>query len=47
MFNEFPYTNFHELNTDWLIAMCKKILSEVDGIEDKAEQAIEALRVST
>lgn len=44
MFNEFPYTNFHELNTDWLIAMCKKIRSEVDGIEDKAEQAIEEAR---
>jgi len=44
MFNEFPYTNFHELNTDWLIAMCKKIMSELDGIETKAQEAVNKAR---
>ena len=24
-FNNFPYTNFHELNTDWIVQVVKKI----------------------
>lgn len=43
-FNQFPYTNFHELNTDWLIAMCKEIMKEVSDIDDKAQKAIDDAR---
>lgn len=25
LFEQFPYTNFHELNLDWLIAVCKEL----------------------
>lgn len=46
MMNEFPYTNFHELNTDWLIKMCKTIRDEIDGITEKAEQAVDEARAA-
>lgn len=31
----FPYTNFHELNTDWLIKIAKEFLDKYSTIDDK------------
>lgn len=28
IFNEFPYTNIHELNLDWIIKEVKNVLAE-------------------
>lgn len=32
LFENFPYTNFHELNLDWLLAAVKKLDGKVDEI---------------
>ena len=33
LFENFPYTNFHELNLDWLLGAVKKIDGRVDQLE--------------
>lgn len=33
--NGLPYTNFHELNFDWVLKMIKSLNTKVDGLEDK------------
>lgn len=43
IFNEFPYTNFHELNLDWILAHLKKLEDEwagfvVDWSKELADQ---------
>lgn len=44
-FNKYPYTDFHELNADWVINQTKSLLDRIDA----AEAAVEAMesRVST
>lgn len=37
--NKYPYTNFHELNLDWLLEQMKSLNERMDGI---LEEAIEA-----
>lgn len=32
MLNQFPYTNFHEMNLDWVLSKLKDILDKVDNI---------------
>ena len=32
-FEQFPYTNFHELNLDWIIETIKEFKSEIDNID--------------
>jgi hypothetical protein len=32
LFNNFPYTNFHELNLDWLLQTVKKLGSKIDEL---------------
>lgn len=34
MFENFPYTNFHDLNTDWLIAYAKDLLNKYDHLNE-------------
>lgn len=34
MFTEFPYTDFHELNLDWIIKKVKEFESKLDNFED-------------
>lgn len=42
MFNEYPYTDMHELNLDWCIAKLKELEKRVDDItEDIAAQVYE------
>lgn len=33
MFNIFPYTDFHELNLDWIIAHFKEFIEEIRSLE--------------
>lgn len=51
----FPYTNFHELNTDWLIKVAKEFLDKytvlqetidggIEGISNASEEAIATLQ---
>ena len=35
LFEHFPYTNFHELNLDWIIKTVKDLDEKVDSIEDR------------
>lgn len=37
-FNKYPYTDFHELNADWLISATKEMLEIVDNIDNWREQ---------
>lgn len=47
IFNEFPYTNFHEMNLDWIIARVKEWLAIAENWEtwkDDTDQAIKDLK---
>lgn len=33
-FNKYPYTDFHELNADWLISATKEMLDTVDQLDE-------------
>ena len=35
LFEQFPYSNFHELNLDWVLARIKELDEKVDSIEDR------------
>lgn len=35
LFEQFPYTNFHELNLDWILKKIKELDEKVDNIEDR------------
>lgn len=34
VFEHFPYTNFHDLNTDWILKIIKDLDAKVDDLED-------------
>ena len=38
IFNEFPQTNFHELNLDWIINLINTLKNRVDGFDDDFNQ---------
>lgn len=38
MFNKYPYTDFHELNLDWVIKEIKRLSAEVDPLYSEFEQ---------
>lgn len=38
LFEQFPYTNFHEMNMDWLLHKVKAISKEVDSIISDEEK---------
>lgn len=44
IFENFPYTNVHELNLDWLIKNMKQIYLDFDKLDEKTKQEIQALR---
>lgn len=35
LFNHFPYTNFHEMNLDWLLTKVKNLSNTVDNLSTK------------
>ena len=35
LFEQFPYSNFHELNLDWILQKIKELNEKVDSIEDR------------
>ena len=35
LFEHFPYSNFHELNLDWILEKIKELDKKVDSIEDR------------
>ena len=35
LFEQFPYSNFHELNLDWILKKIKELDDKVDSIEDR------------
>lgn len=38
-FNQFPYTNFHELNLDWVLHQIKKLAAKVDAMASEKDSA--------
>lgn len=40
IFNEFPYTNIHELNLDWLIKAVKEAVTTIEHIGDNWEEKV-------
>ena len=34
LFDQFPYTNFHELNLDWIINEMKKLREDFNNLPD-------------
>lgn len=41
LFDQFPYTNFHELNLDWLLNTMKNLESVYEGLKDEIQQTID------
>lgn len=39
LFEQFPYTNFHDLNLDWIIKALKDLDEKVDTIEERITEA--------
>lgn len=46
MFNEYPYTNFHELNADWLVNTMKKLSNEWDEFHKQLTAEFEEFKNS-
>ena len=45
MFNNYPYTDFHELNLDWIITKMKELESDYSGLVSGYEQIEADFRV--
>ena len=41
--NKFPYTNFHELNLDWIIEIAKNFLDQYTNIQETISTGLEDL----
>lgn len=41
LFDQFPYTNFHELNLDWLIQNMKQLNDVYDGLKKEIQETID------
>lgn len=40
LFEQFPYTNFHNLNLDWILDLMKKWSGRIDGLAEEIEKAV-------
>lgn len=38
IFDQFPYTNFHELNIDWLLEVIQDLDERVTALEEQVNQ---------
>ncbi len=43
LYEHFPYTNYHELNLDWVIDEVKRCISKVDDIDGEIEAKVTAI----
>ena len=43
MFEQFPYTNFHDLNLDWIVKIAKDFLDQYTHIQDTITNGLESL----
>ena len=43
MFEQFPYTNFHDLNLDWIIKIAKDFLDQYTHIQDTITNGLDSL----
>lgn len=47
MFNTYPYTDFHELNADWILSKVKELDSKInDGIQQWVREQLNDLFVT-
>ena len=37
-FNKYPYTDFHELNLDWLLKEYKRLKEEIEKIKEEIKE---------
>lgn len=45
VFNKYPYTDFHELNLDWILKEMQSLQTQMDGLLEKAiEEATKAAK---
>lgn len=40
-FEQFPYTNFHELNLDWIIKKVKQFQNSIDNINGQITEIVQ------
>lgn len=43
-FNNYPYTDFHELNIDWILKTVKEYCDKVDGLEKTVDGALDYIK---
>lgn len=41
VFENFPYTNFHEINLDWVISKVTEYVAKFDDLEDFVNKTVE------
>ncbi len=46
IFEDFPYTNFHELNIDWLLEVIKDLDERVTALENASNASASTLASS-
>lgn len=42
--HKFPYSNFHELNLDWIISEVKKLREEFTGVKKEIDDAVDYMK---
>lgn len=46
MFNNYPYTNFHEQNQDWIMQTVKEANAKSESADNKADEAVSTANVA-
>lgn len=41
LFEQFPYTNFHELNLNWMLQKIKEFKSDLDNIDSEITNIVQ------
>lgn len=42
--HKFPYSNFHELNLDWLISTVKSFSGTIDAMQEQIDDAVQYMK---